>query len=128
MALVRDSSRKTTRKASAPALAIDPTLEQSILPELHALRELLEEQKESSSELKGQVRELRTVMMGDGAGETPFGRLPLVEGKVEDHAGRLKALEKDKVKFGVYGGFLHWIGMLLAGAIGTLIGLAFGHK
>lgn len=71
-----------------------------ILAELIALR------KEMSDELgglRGQVRDLRTVLLGDGEGETKHGRIPMLEARVDDHEARISDLEKTKIKWTAYG-------------------------
>ncbi len=65
---------------------MDLTIEQTILLKLHELQS-------SSDDLKGQVRDMRTIMMGDGKGETPFGRLPMVEKRLDKACDQISALE-----------------------------------
>jgi hypothetical protein len=71
--------------------------------------------------LKSQVRDLRTVLMGDGETETPHGRLPQVEAKIEDHNSRLKALEEWHIKHGVWGAGAGKLGTWAAGIVAAAI-------
>ena len=62
------------------------------------MREVLDQ----LDEIKGQVRDLRTVLMGHGAdGETPYGRIPMVEADVKDLQSRMTSVEKMNIRTGL---------------------------
>jgi len=90
------------------------TVEQTILLELRELRE-------STDELKGQVRDLRTVMLGSQDGDTAFGRLPMVEDRLSKLYEEVQELKLAHVREGVYGSVLSKTGGFIAGVLGALI-------
>ena len=92
----------------------EPSLESTILGELQGLR--------------GQVRDLRTVLMGTGGeGETPHGRLPLVEAKVGDHETRIKTLETAQIAVAAYWNSGKIVGHIITGLIGGVL-MLLGEK
>lgn len=51
------------------------------------------------ADIKLQVRDLRTVLMGHGGdGETPYGRIPMVEADVKDLQARMGLVEKANIR------------------------------
>jgi hypothetical protein len=88
-------------------------LEKQILVELGALR--------------GQVKDLRTVLMGSGEdGETKFGRLPMVENKLDGHELRLAALEAKTARLDLYRDGASGVGRWLSGVLGLVLGAVLG--
>lgn len=112
----------------APLLRPAPNLE----PHAEITREaLLEQQILATLEnvgkevggLRGQVRDLRTVLLGAGdGGETAFGRLPMVENKVAAVEVRVGNLESSTSQLQAYRNNASGIGKWVAGFIGLAIG------
>ncbi|MGC1780895.1 MAG: hypothetical protein WA708_00075 [Acidobacteriaceae bacterium] len=92
---------------------VELSLEQTILLELQGIRK-------SSDELKGQVRDFRTVLMGEGDQGTPFGRVPMVEARVTVVERKVEDLEKAHIRSQAYGRVFNAIGGLIAGSIGAV--------
>lgn len=92
---------------------MDQALAQSILSELKELRS-------GTDAMKGQIRDLRTVLLGAVESETPFGRLPMAEEKLAMHGRRLEVLEIAHIRANVYGR----IATFLAGLLGALLATA----
>jgi len=97
---------------ASPEADLDLTVEQAILAELREVRT-------SSDQLKSQVRDLRTVLMGAADGDTQFGRLPMVEKGLKDLDARVAVLELAHVRAGVYSSVFSKTGGFLAGLIGA---------
>jgi hypothetical protein len=74
--------------------------------------------------LRQELREFRTVLMGDGKSETKHGRVPVLEDKVDDHEKRITDLERTRVRWGAFGVAA---GVVIAGAQ-WLFGFLFGHR
>lgn len=110
MTLVPDRSKLQMKQEATLAM----TVEQTILAELRELRE-------STDELKGQVRDLRTVMLGSQDGDTAFGRLPMVEDRLSKLYEEVQELKLAHVREGVYGSVLSKTGGFIAGVLGALI-------
>jgi hypothetical protein len=101
-------------------------LEQQILTELESINK-------GQDTLKGQVRDLRMSLMGNGdAGETEHGRLPIAESEIKELReeikvlrAELKILQDAHVRYGVYGRFITGGSAAAAGIIGAAVeGLA----
>jgi hypothetical protein len=99
---------KSNKSRLIQQVGVEVTLEQQILTQM--------------SELKGQVRDLRMSLMGDGDDrETPYGRLPQAETKIVDMDKRLKVLEDAHTRYGVYGRFITGGSAAAAGIIGVAV-------
>ena len=105
---------KAPRKGNlvTPSPSVEVDVEQQILAELQGL--------------KGQVRDLRTILMGDGDdGETAYGRLPMVETKVAAHQSEIEALKKEMQTFQFLktqaAGVGHWVSGILGSVVGGLV-------
>lgn len=121
--------RPTPEAGLHPELVQETVLEQQILNLVQGLKEEL-------GGLRGQMRDLRTVLMGAGDdGETAFGRLPMVEKKVDGHELRLTALESDirplitsrenAIGFGRWSAGI--IGVIIGGLFTGLITMIISH-
>lgn len=75
-------------------------MEQKILAEL-------EKVSAQQGDLKGQVRDLRMSLMGNGdSGETEHGRLPIAESEIKSLREDVAMLKDAHVRYGVYGKFI----------------------
>jgi hypothetical protein len=85
-----------------PSLTLETAPQADMSPEAYLEQQILTSINLLSSEvggLRGQVRDLRTVLMGAGdGGETAFGRLPLVENQIAAHDKRIAGLESQTMQ------------------------------
>jgi hypothetical protein len=99
-----------------PELTQETVLEQQILSLMQGLTSEV-------GGLRGQVRDLRTVLMGSGDnGETAFGRLPMVEKQVAGLETRTTNLETQSAQLKWYRDNASGVGRWMA----TMIGMALG--
>lgn len=107
-----------------PAIGMSLETREEVVLEQRQIQEILSEVRGSREEiggLRGHIRDLRTVLMGAGDGETPHGRIPQVEQKLSAMEERVKVLEQASIRYGVYGHFLSLTGGLLAGCAGAAL-------
>lgn len=112
-----------------PELKQETAMEQQILLLVQGLKSEL-------SEFRGQMRDLRVVLMGTGEdGETAFGRLPMVEKKQSEHEGRIATLESEirplktsrENALGAGRWSSHLVGMIIGGLAVGLITMIISH-
>lgn len=94
---------------------LEDTLEQQILQELQKV-------SRGQDSLKGQVRDLRMSLMGNGdEGETEHGRLPIAESEIKEIKSDVKMLKEAHVRYGVYGKFITAGSAAIAAGVGIAI-------
>lgn len=95
---------------------VELSLEQSLLLEIQRVRVAQEE-------MKGQVSDFRTVLLGSKDGDTEFGRLPMVERATRRLESKVEALEEARLVAGVYGSVVTKTGHFVSGFLGGVITL-----
>lgn len=115
-----------------PELIQETLLEQEILAQLKGLREGFADISREVAGLRGQVRDMRSALMGEGEkGESPFGRLPMVERKVELHSGEIAQLKSDiqplLASLASARSLERWGAGIIGSVIGGILMLVFGH-
>lgn len=87
----------TPPKRTMPGIS----LRQEMVPELNLEQQILlqlEKLTQNQDELKGQVRDLQTGLMGRGDGqETPYGRIPMMQSEVRRLSEKVATLEATDV-------------------------------
>jgi hypothetical protein len=119
----------TTRNGMAPLIRPTKSNKSRLMQQVGVEITMEQQLLTSMGELKGQVRDLRMSLMGDGDdGETPYGRLPIAESKMKEHAEymkaldvRLRVLEDAHTRYGVYGRFITGGSAAAAGIIGVAV-------
>lgn len=78
--------QKRPRRGNLMEPSIEVELEQQVLTEIRGVA--------------GQVRDIKTILFGTGdAGETEYGRIPMVEASVKALDGRVDRLEKLMIRY-----------------------------
>jgi hypothetical protein len=96
-----------------PAIQVEQSLELQILAELRELRR-------SSESTGGQLRDLKSMLVGtaDGAVELPHGRLVRLESRTDKAEGRIDNLERGDLRASAYWNAARVLGHIVTGLLG----------
>lgn len=108
MALLRPENAASQE----PSVALEAKVEHQILTELQGLNK-------SVVDLKHEQKLMAVRLLGDVDGDTPHGRLPILETTVKDHGIRLSIVETNQTRWKAYFG----AGIAIGSVAGSIVAL-----
>jgi hypothetical protein len=115
--------QRPPRKGNLLAPSLETSVELQILSEIQAIRSEQQGLREGQEGARGQIRDMRTILMGSGepSGETQYGRIPMVEASVKALDDRVDVLESNQVKASAYFNSARIFGHIITGCVGAAL-------